>query len=95
MRQHPLEFIRPGDRFAVMIEVKKYGGETFFEPLAYGLRGQPSPEMLLRRGSRATTWATEDEARAAVKDSLLAWEAAGCKWHHHKQMRILKLEVAS
>jgi hypothetical protein len=96
MNQHPPEYAKPTDRFAVLLQVGMLtgGAGPAFETLSYGLPGQPSPEMLLRRGHRAATWATEDAADAALKASAEAWKQAGLTFHHGKQIAILKLEKA-
>jgi hypothetical protein len=95
MRQHPLEYCEPTDRFVVLLQVgmmTKQGGPAF-EALSYGLPGQPAPDTLLRRGHRATSFATEGCARMALKDSAEEWERDGLTFHHGKQIAILKVET--
>ena len=90
---HPPEFAKPTDRFVVMLQVGKKDGEPFFEPLAYGLPGQPDPESLLRRGRRATAFTTEQKARDALAASQQRWIEQGLTFHHGKEVRFLKVEA--
>lgn len=90
---HPLEFVKPGDRFVVMLQVGTTRGQPIWEALGYGLTGQPSPEMLLRRGSRCTGFKSEAVAREHLRRSAALWNAAGLTFHHGKQIEILKVEV--
>ena len=90
---HPPELTKPGDRFVVMLQVGTIQGRPAFEPLAYGLPGQPSPEMLLRRGIRCTGFKSEQEAWTHLDRSAAQWKAAGLTFHHRKQISILKVEV--
>ena len=96
---HPPEFLKPGDRFVVMIEVGKVKGAGFqgpaMEPLGYGAPGQPSPEMLLRRGIRCTGFKSEHEAFEHLEKSAALWKAAGLTFHHGKQIEIHKIEEYS
>lgn len=96
MRQHPLEFCRPTDRFVVMLQVglMTKGRGPAFEALAYGLEGQPAPDQLLRRGARASSFPTEDAAKAALKDSAEKWKRDGLTFHHGALISILKVEEA-
>ena len=95
-RQHPLEYVKPSDRFIVMLEVGllRDGKGPAFEPLAYGLDGQPSPHQLLRRGSRASSFPTEDAAREALADSAEGWKRDGLTFHHGREIRFVKVEIA-
>lgn len=89
---HPPEKTAAGDRFVVMLQVGTCKGSPAFEPLGYGLVGQPAPEQLLRRGCRCTGFKTEQEARKWLERSAEAWERDGCTFHHGKQVVILKVE---
>ena len=95
MNQHPPEYCKPSDRFVVMLQVgvQTKGQGPAFEALSYGLEGQPHPEMLLRRGYRASSWPTEDAARAALHASEEMWKRDGLTFHHGKYVAILKVEV--
>lgn len=95
-RQHPLEYVKPSDRFIIMLEIGQQtkGNGPAYEPLAYGMDGQPSPRQLLRRGSRATSFPTEDAAREALAESAEGWKRDGCTFHHGKQILFCKVEIA-
>lgn len=95
MNQHPPEYCKPTDRFIVLLQVGSMtkGQGPAFEPLSYGLPGQPSPEMLLRRGHRGAGFPTEDAARKALHESAEKWKAAGLTFHHGKQVAFLKVEA--
>jgi hypothetical protein len=97
-RQHPLPFCKPSDRFIIMLQVGSIRGAGFngpaFEPLAYGLEGQPAPEQLLRRGCRAASFPTEDAAREALHASAELWKRDGLTFHIGKQVEIVKVEIA-
>ena len=89
---HPPELTKPGDRFVVMLQVGTVKGTVVLEPLGFGLPGQPSPEMLLRRGCRCTGFKSEQEALGWLQKSATRWDEAGLKFHHGKQIVILKVE---
>lgn len=96
MRQHPEEYCNPTDRFVAMLQVgvlTKAGGPAF-EPLSYGLPGQPFPELLMRRGQRGAAFPTEEAAREAVTASVKQWNSLGWVFHHGQQLVFLKVEVA-
>ena len=90
MNQHPKEYVKPTDRFAVFIEIRK----GVMEPLSYGIDGQPAPNELLRRGYRAASFATEEDARAAIKACVEKWDADGVTFHIGKRVQFVKLEIA-
>ena len=94
MNQHPPEYTKPTDRFVVMMQVgmQTKGGGPAFEPLSYGLPGQPAPEQLLRRGQRGAAFPSEEAARKAVKAAAKQWEKSGTTFHYGKQIAILKVE---
>lgn len=96
MSQHPPEFVKPTDRFVVMLQVglMTKGRGPAFEALAYGLPGQPAPDQLLRRGARATGFPTEAAAQAAAKDSAKKWSRDGLTFHLGALISILKVEEA-
>ena len=96
MRQHPPEYCKPTDRFIVMIQIGTLprGGGPAFEPLSYGMEGQPHPDQLLRRGCRATSFPSEIDATHAFAVSRAAWESAGITWHRNKHVQIVKVEIA-
>jgi hypothetical protein len=96
MSQHPPEFVKPTDRFVVMLQVGMLtkGRGPAFEALSYGLPGQPAPDQLLRRGARATGFPTEDAAQAAVKASSEKWNRDGLTFHRGALVSILKVEEA-
>lgn len=89
---HPPSLTKPGDRFVVMLQVGSVKGMPVFEPLGFGLPDQPSPEMLLRRGSRCTGFASEQEACDWLSKSATRWQEAGLTFHHKKQVMVLKVE---
>jgi len=94
--QHPARFCSPTDRFVVCINTGtvKGSGERAWEPLSYGLEGQPSPEMLLRRGFRASSFDSEEEANKALRDSWGRWTNDNLKFHLNRMFSILKVEVS-
>jgi len=96
MNQHPPEYTKPTDRFVIMIEVGRQtkGGGPVFEPLSFGLPGQPAPEQLLRRGYRAAAFPSEEAARIAARVAATQWRLAGTTFHHGKQVVFLKVEEA-
>lgn len=94
MHQHPLEYVKPTDRFVVLLQVGGVKGQgPAFESLSYGLPGQPSPELLLRRGHRAAGFPTEAAAREALHASAEQWRAQGLTFHEGKQVAFLKVEL--
>jgi hypothetical protein len=92
---HPPELTKHGDRFVVMLQVGTIKGAPAWEPLAYGLPGQPSPEMLLRRGHRCTGFFSEPQAWDHLDKAAEAWKAAGLRFHRGKQISVLRVESVS
>lgn len=89
---HPPELTKPGDRFVVMLQVGTSQNRPIWEPLGYGLPGQPDPDILLRRGSRCTGFRSEQDARDHLDRSREQWKADGLTFHHGKQVTVLKIE---
>jgi hypothetical protein len=82
-----------GDLYVVMMQVGTVKGEPVFEPLGFGLPMQPSPEMLLRRGSRCTGFKREEEALEWLDKSAAKWNLSGLVFQHGKKIRIQKIEM--
>lgn len=76
--------------YIVMCAPKKKHGAEFFAPLAYGIGedvDEPGPDMLLRdRG--ATLFDTQEDAQAALKDTLTRATAAGHFWPKNYQYAV-------
>jgi hypothetical protein len=84
---HPPHMHHDGDLYVVMMQVGTVKGEPVFEPLGFGLEMQPSPEMLLRRGSRCTGFRSEEEALEWLDKSAAKWNLSGLVFHHRYVFR--------
>lgn len=65
----------------------------FFAPLSYGRGKEPAHDQLLRR-DRATIFATEREAWAALEATLRQATADGAEWPKNFQYVIIEVEEA-
>mgnify|MGYP005824236627 CR=1 FL=1 len=64
----------------------------WFAPLAYGKEGDIAPDQLLRRGQKATMFATRAEASAAIRDTIAKAKADGDKWPEKYDIYLLTVE---
>lgn len=67
-------------KYIVMSAKKRKEVPEFFAPLSYGEAGDVAPDMLLRRGARATLFDAEADAWKALEDSCKKGKEAGDKW---------------
>jgi len=74
----------------ILLEAKS-GRDRTTEALSYGHDGEPSPELLLRRG-RATLFATGAEAEDALTKTLQASTKNGDTWPTKFIFKIVAVE---
>ena len=71
-----------------------YERPEFFAPLAYGKEGDIAPDQLLRRGGKATMFATQAAANSAIRDTIAKAKADGDKWPEKYGIYLLTVEDA-
>lgn len=79
--------------YIAMVARKSKEAPEFFSPLSYGRGKEPSHDQLLRR-DRATLFATEREAWAALEVTLKKATADGDEWPKKFQYAIIEVEEA-
>jgi len=80
-------------RYIAMVARKSRDAPEFFAPLSYGRGKELGHELLLRRG-RATMFATDREAWAALEATLKQATAEGDVWPKKFQYAIIEVEEA-
>ena len=77
--------------YIAMSARKSKEATEFFAPLSYGRNKEPAHDQLLRRG-RATMFATEREAWAALEKTLKQATDEGAPWPKKYQYAIIEVD---
>ena len=80
--------------YIVMSAPLRKEAPEWFAPLAYGKDREIAPDQLLRRGGRATMFATPAAANTAIRDTIAKARADGDKWPDKYGIYLLTVEDA-